>query len=82
MDFNKLGYVKASWYRTETIQAMDRPILPSELEEQTGIEQAHISRALNELREKGIIELLVSEDTKKGRLYGLTEQGQEIQEAL
>jgi len=82
MDYDKLGYAKASTYRTEVIKAIDGPVLPSELEEQTDIEQAHVSRALNELREEGVTELLVSEDTKKGRLYGLTEEGEDIKEAL
>ncbi len=39
---------------------------------------SHISRALSELRDHELIELLVSEDRRKDRVYGSTEMGAEI----
>ena len=43
---------------------------------------AHISRALQRLRERSLVELLVSEDRKKGRVYGLTERGSAVWETI
>ena len=40
------------------------------------IHMAHISRAIGELRDESLVELLVSEDRRKGRVYGMTEQAQ------
>lgn len=47
----------------------------SPLAERTDTRIAHISRSLSDLSDDGLAELLVPEDTKKGRLYGLTDRG-------
>ena len=41
-----------------------------------------VSRALQELEEHSLVTLLVSEDRKKGRVYGLTDIGQETWETI
>lgn len=79
LDYNAVSYVKSSKYRTAVLTNLSHPKIPSELTEDTEFEQAHISRALGELQDKDIVELLVDEDTKKGRLYRLTEKGENIQ---
>jgi len=38
----------------------------------------HVSRALQELKEKGVVELLVPEARRKGRIYALTDTGSEV----
>ena len=40
--------------------------------------EAHVSRALKSLKELDCVELLVPEDTRKGRLYRITDTGREV----
>lgn len=74
--WDEVAFVTSSQYRKRAIMGLnDQPQMPSEIADD---DIAHISRALGELRERGLAELLVSEDTKKGRIHGLTEKGGEI----
>lgn len=83
IDFDGAMFVDSSKYRTKTlIDLKERPATPSEIAESSGQSQAHVSRALQELREEDMVELLVSEDRKKGRLYGITNDGEAIAEWL
>lgn len=78
-DFDLLSFVKRSDYRRETVECLaSQPMMPSEISSETGTDIAHVSRALTEMREKDITNLLVSEDTKRGRIYNLTAEGEKI----
>lgn len=75
-----MAFVMASSVRQEILSALDDGAkIPTELAAATPepMEIAHCSRALSELRDEGLVELLVPEDTKKGRLYGLTDEGED-----
>jgi DNA-binding MarR family transcriptional regulator len=48
----------------------------------TGINLSHVSRALQQLREKELVELLVSESRRKGRVYGITDPGESVYERI
>jgi DNA-binding MarR family transcriptional regulator len=71
------GYVTSSRYRLSVCRHLSRegPDLPSRIAEELDLAQPHVSRALSELRERGVVELLVPESQQKGRLYGLTDDG-------
>lgn len=71
------GYIASSRYRASVCEFLDRegPELPSRIAERLDLAQPHVSRALSELRERGVVELLVPESQQKGRLYGLTREG-------
>lgn len=73
-----------STYRRRVVESLRAggPATPSQLERRTGVDISHMSRALQQLREVGGVELLVPEDTKKGRLYGLTDEGREAAEVV
>ena len=43
---------------------------------------AHVSRALQRLRERELVDLLVSDDRKKGRVYGLTDRGRNVWDTI
>lgn len=75
--WNAAGYITSSRYRRAVCEHlyMNGPALPSELARATDLAQPHVSRALSELRDRDIVELLVPESQQKGRLYGLTDQG-------
>ncbi|MDY7082843.1 MAG: winged helix-turn-helix domain-containing protein [Halobacteria archaeon] len=71
------GYIMGSKHRLAVVEKLsDGPAIPKQIKEETDRPYSRISDALNDLRENDIVELLVSEDQKKGRLYGLTERGE------
>lgn len=78
-DWDDLSFVISSQYRKAVLRRLaDGPATPSQIATDTDMGIAHISRALQRLREKDLVELLVSDDRKKGRLYGLTGYGREV----
>jgi DNA-binding transcriptional ArsR family regulator len=78
-DWDDLSFVISSQYRKAVLRRLaDGPATPSQIATDTDMGIAHISRALQRLREKELVELLVSDDRKKGRLYGLTDYGREV----
>ncbi|UPM42691.1 ArsR family transcriptional regulator [Halocatena salina] len=81
--WDEVSFVLASTYRVTVLEYLvNRPATPSQLAEDTELSMSHISRALGELREQTLVELLVSDDRKKGRVYGITEQGTDIWETI
>jgi DNA-binding MarR family transcriptional regulator len=77
------GFVISSRYRKLVIhELIEGPTTPSRLAERSDASIASISHALSELREKDCVELLVDEDRRKGRVYGLTETGTALFEDL
>ncbi len=71
------GFVASSRYRLAVCEYLsdNGPGLPSEISTDTDLAQPHVSRALSELRDRDVVELLVPESQQKGRLYDLTEAG-------
>ena len=79
VDWDAVGYISSGSYRLTVMQALeDTAATPTKLEEETGIEITHVSRALHRLRDRGLVELLVPDDQQKGRLYALTEKGAQV----
>lgn len=82
-EWDEIGFVISSRYRVITLKRLSvGPATPSQIAEDEEVGIAHISRALQGLREKELVDLLVSDDRKKGRVYGLTEPGREIWETI
>lgn len=78
-DWEVIGYVISSRYRVEVLQRLsDSPAPPSTIAEDTGCAISHVSRALQDLRDQGLVDLLVPESRKKGRIYGITDAGRDI----
>lgn len=76
VDYNAVGYVRSSQYRQLVLNELtDDPMIPSGIADGTGIDIAHVSRALSGLQDRGLVELLVDEDVKRGRYYGITTDG-------
>ena len=55
--------------------------IPTQIAKDAGIRPNHISKVLRELKESGVAEC-VNESAKKGRLYRLTDLGDEIVDNL
>lgn len=82
-DWDEVSYVISSSYRVKVLQRLaESPATPSRIAEETDCPIAHISRALRGLRERELVDLLVSEDQQKGRVYGITERGERIWETI
>lgn len=77
--WDEVSYVISSRYRVATLQRLaEGPATPSLIADEQELNITHVSRALQELREMDLVDLLVSEDRKKGRVYGITEHGLEV----
>lgn len=82
-EWDDVSYVISSRYRVATLRRLSEgPATPSRIAEDTELSVAHVSRALQELGENDVVDLLVSEDRKKGRVYGTTEEGEKIWEMI
>lgn len=78
-DWDDVGYVVSSKYRTAVLRELSSgPATPTTIADESGLGITHISRALGRLQDRGVVELVVPEDQHKGRLYALTEEGEEL----
>ena len=55
-----------------------KPKLPKQIAADTSLRIGHVSRALRELKDRGLTELLTPEVKSRGRLYGLTDSGSQL----
>jgi len=78
---NHASIIVASDYRKAVCaELLESPATPTTLAEAVDIEVAHTSRALQELKEKDLVTLMVDEARNKGRIYKLTESGRKAAE--
>ena len=79
-EWDLIGYVRSSQYRNATVHHLHNygPSLPSEIADGEDHALPHVSRALSELRDRDVVDLLVSEERQRGRIYGLTDRGRKI----
>lgn len=76
--YHKLGYIKISPYRTNTLKSIGNDIkMPSEIAKDIGIRTSQVSAALADLKKQDIV-ICVNEEVRKGRLYKCTPKGLEI----
>lgn len=83
-EWDAAGYVTSSKYRRGVVEHLHEhgSAIPSEIAAATEHALPHVSRALGQLREQGLVELLVPEERRRGRLYGLTKLGATAVERL
>ena len=73
-----LEFVQRSTYRQRVLKSLEGNVLmPTEIAERSNIKTNHVSKVLSELKSKELIEL-VNPEARKGRLYRLTDVGDEI----
>lgn len=83
VDWDAISYVISSRYRVVAMERLNEgPATPSQIASDADVGIAHVSRALQELRDRGLVTLLVSDERKKGRVYGLTEGGTQVWETI
>lgn len=70
-----ISLIKSSEYRHKVLKAIGNEVItPSEIAKKVELRLNHVSMVLTELKEKKLVKCL-NEETKKGRLYELTELG-------
>ncbi|HJJ42438.1 MAG TPA: hypothetical protein O0W90_03885, partial [Methanocorpusculum sp.] len=75
---NGISYLKSSRYRLNIVLLLQGNIMtPAELQRKLNIRINHVSLYLRELKDKDIV-VCLNEESKKGRLYQLTELGNEL----
>jgi len=78
-DWDEIGFIISSKYRVRVLKRLvEGPATPSKISEDEDISIASVSHALKQLRERDLVELLVDEDRRKGRVYGITERGERL----
>ena len=74
----EISYVQISQYRTKVMKALDGEVkIPSNIARDSGIRTNHISKVLGELKEHELVEC-INPEVRKGRLYRLTDTGDEV----
>lgn len=74
----EMSYVKISQYRTKVMKSLDGEIkIPTAIAKDSEIRPNHISKVLAELKAHELVEC-INPDVRKGRLYRLTDKGDEI----
>lgn len=73
------SFVVRSPHRTAVLWRLTKgAAIPAQIQEETGQAYSRITEAANKLREQNLIDLIVDEDTKRGRLYDVTDRGEEV----
>lgn len=76
--WKEYGYVTSSTYRIKVMKSLDgKTKIPSQIAKDSDIIQNHISATLRQLKEHNLIEC-INPEAKKGRLYRLTDKGEEL----
>jgi len=74
----EISYVQISQYRTKVMKALEGEVkIPSNIARDSGIMTNHISKVLGELKNHELVEC-INPEVRKGRLYRLTETGDEV----
>ena len=77
-----IEFVQRSNYRQNVLKALENDVLmPTEIAKRSNIKTNHVSKVLAELKSKDLIEL-INPEVRKGRLYRLTDIGDEIVKKL
>lgn len=76
--WKEYGYVTSSTYRIKVMKSLEgKTKIPSQIAKDSDIIQNHISATLKQLKEHELIEC-INPDVKKGRLYRLTDKGDDL----
>ena len=76
------AYINISSYRSRAVKSLKGDIkTPSKIAKDSNIKINHISKILRELKESGVAEC-INEEARRGRLYRLTDVGEEIVDHL
>ena len=82
VDWPKYGHVIASEYRKKIVSALTKgPKTPKQIADETELYLSHVSHTIKGLMKREIVECLTPQ-LRRGKIFKLTEDGQEIAEQL
>ncbi|MEE1336758.1 transcriptional regulator [Methanobrevibacter sp.] len=75
----EISYVQISSYRTKVMKSLDdgEVLIPTQIARNSDIRPNHISKVLAELKAHELVEC-INPEVRKGRLYRLTDKGNEL----
>lgn len=74
----EMSFVEISQYRTKVMKSLDGEVkIPSAIAGDLGIRTNHISKVLGDLKDHGLVEC-INPEVRKGRLYRLTDKGEDV----
>ena len=74
----EISYVQISKYREKVMKSIEGEVkIPSQIAKDSDIRVNHISKVLSELKAHELVEC-INPEVRKGRLYRLTDKGDEI----
>ena len=74
----EISYVQISKYREKVMKSLEGEVkIPSQIAKDSDIRVNHISKVLSELKAHELIEC-INPEVRKGRLYRLTDKGNEL----
>ena len=74
----EISYVEISSYRKKVMKSLDGEVLiPTQIARNSEIRPNHISKVLAELKSHELVEC-INPEVRKGRLYRLTDKGEEL----
>ena len=75
---SEISYVQISTYRAKVMKSLDGEVkIPTHIARDSEIRPNHISKVLVELKAHELVEC-INPEVRKGRLYRLTDKGEEI----
>lgn len=73
-----ISLIKSGEYRKKVLKAIGNEIItPAEIAKKIGLRLNHVSMVLTELKKNNLVKCL-NEETKKGRLYQLTDLSKNV----
>lgn len=82
-DWEAVTFVRASQYRESVVRRLaSSPAILTTIAADTELCLTHVSRTLGRLRTRSLVELLVADDRRKGRIYGLTDRGRAVNASI
>lgn len=81
VNWSLIGYIIRSSYRKKVFLALKKPTRPSEIAKETGLRLTHVTRALRELKKKGLAKCLNPKE-KFGRIYNLTPKAKKLMKKI
>jgi len=81
MNLQKLSFVLRGSIRKKVVLALDSKKIPSQIKDETKLEDSNVSRTLKELEREGIVRCITPNE-KTGRIYELTKVGEEIKKNI
>ena len=77
INWNLVSFVVRSEQRKKILPLLKNPVTPSEIAKETNFYLTHVSRALREFQDKGLVECLTPKE-RVGKYYRITKLGQRI----